>query len=91
MKYQLKNKSKKQIFHRSVVEKNTSYPALFLVIITMIVIAVLVQLDRMQKTRDIRAKAYIQTATGVRIEGEEMTLSGSVTKNAAGAYIQFGP
>lgn len=67
-------------------------PFLFLAIITMTAIAVFVQLDQMQtngKSRDLRAKAFIQTATGVRIEGEDMTLSGSVQKDSTGSFIQF--
>jgi hypothetical protein len=67
-------------------------PVLFLAIITMAALAVFIQLDRMVNkngTRDMRAKAYQQTATGVRIEGEEMSLSGAVSKSSSGTYIQF--
>jgi hypothetical protein len=65
-------------------------PVLFLVIITMAAIAVFVQYDRLNSgPKDLRAKAYIQAATGIRIEGEEMTLSGSVTKDPTGSYLQF--
>ena len=52
-------------------------PDLFLILITMVAIAVFIQVDRLQnKSEDIRAKAYRQTATGVKVEAEEMTLSG---------------
>lgn len=57
----------------------------------MTAIAVFVQVDRMnsKKSKDLRAKAYQQTATGVRIEGEEMTLSGAVYKDTGGTFIRF--
>ncbi len=64
-------------------------PGLFLIIITMTAIAVFIQVDRIQnKSADIRAKAYKQTAMGVRVEAEEMTLSG-VLKDPTGTFIQF--
>jgi hypothetical protein len=73
--------------HRHTDKKQL--PGLFLTIITMTAIAVFVQIDRLEnKSADIRAKAYLQTATGVRIEAEEMTLSG-VSKDPTGTFIQF--
>jgi hypothetical protein len=64
-------------------------PGLFLILITMTVIAVFIQIDRIQnKPEDIRAKAYRQTATGVRVEAEEMALSG-VLLDPTGTFIQF--
>ncbi len=83
--------SKRQSLRQTVFEANSKMPMLFLVIITMAAIGVFIQLDRMKPSseRDIRAKAFIQTATGVRIEGEEMTLSGNVTKDATNSYLQF--
>jgi len=69
--------------------RSPQIPGLFLIIITMTAIAVFIQIDRMQnKSADIRAKAYLQTATGVRIEAEEMALSG-VSKDPTGTFIQF--
>ena len=65
-------------------------PYILFLILTMVAIAILVQFDRMQKkTSDIRAKAYEQTSTGLRIEAEEMTLSGGATKDTTGMFIQF--
>ena len=73
----------KRIVHRDL-------PLPFLVIITMAAIAVFVQIDRMQrKSADIRTKAYQQTRTGVRVEAEEMALSGSVVKDPTGTSVQF--
>ncbi len=64
-------------------------PDLFLILITMVAIAVFIQVDRLQnKSEDIRAKAYRQTATGVKVEAEEMTLSG-VLLDPTGTFIQF--
>ena len=37
----------------------------------------------------LRSKAYQQTAKGVRIEAEEMTISGSVTKDSTGTFVTF--
>lgn len=36
-----------------------------------------------------RSKAYQQTEIGVRIEAEEMTVSGSVTKDTANGFVTF--
>jgi hypothetical protein len=64
-------------------------PDLFLILITMVAIAVFIQVDRLQnKSEEIRAKAYRQTPTGVRVEAEEMTLSG-VVLDSTGTFIQF--
>ena len=84
--------SKKPTVAQKMYEANKKMPILFLAIITMAAIGVFVQYDRMTnkgKTRDLRAKAFIQTATGIRIEAEEMTLSGSAAKSSDGTYIQF--
>lgn len=65
-------------------------PFLFLIIITMVAIGLFIQYDRMTKgSREIRTKAFTQTATGIRIEAEEMTLSGAVTKDPTNTFIQF--
>lgn len=57
----------------------------------MAAIGIFVQLDRMKpdSSRDIRAKAFQQTATGIRIEAEEMTLNGSASKDPTGTFIRF--
>lgn len=76
----------------SMARKNSTpqVPYIFLIIITMTALALFVQLDRMQnKSSEIRTKAYQQTSSGIRIEAEEMTVSGGVTKNSEGGYIQF--
>ncbi len=66
-------------------------PMLLLIIGTMAAIALFVQIDsKNTKTRDLRAKAYQVAPSGVRIESEEMTITGAVTKDAAAGYIQFG-
>lgn len=82
--------SKKPSLRQNIADANKKMPLLFLVIITMTAIAVFVQYDRLYgTTKDLRAKAYIQAATGVRIEAEEMTLSGNVTKDPGGTFLQF--
>lgn len=64
-------------------------PGLFLIIITMSALAVFIQVDRMKnKSADIRAQAYKQTTKGVRIEAEEMTLSGA-SVDPTGTFVQF--
>lgn len=37
------------------------------------------------------SKAYETAASGVRIEAEEMSLTGAVSKDASGTFIVFGP
>jgi len=55
----------------------------------MAALAVFVQIDRMRnRPADIRAKAYVQTPTGVKIEAEEMSLT-NVSKDASGTFITF--
>lgn len=64
-------------------------PGVFLIVITMTALAVFIQVDRMKnKSADLRARAYKQTPTGVRVEAEEMTLSGVVV-DSGGTFIQF--
>lgn len=66
-------------------------PGVFLIVITMAALAVFIQIDRMKnKSADLRAKAYQQTSTGVRVEAEEMTLNG-VSLDPTGTYIQLVP
>lgn len=36
-----------------------------------------------------RSEAYTRTATGIRIEAEEMSLSGSAAKDGSGTFVQF--
>lgn len=66
----------------------------FLAGITLIVLFVLLQVNRFSKTEtstDMRAKAYVQTETGMRIEAEDMILEGKVAKDPTGTYLIFGP
>lgn len=50
-----------------------------------IIAAVLLAGDR---STYLRSKAYTHTATGVRIEAEEMTLT-NIQKDPTGTYVQF--
>jgi hypothetical protein len=82
--------NKKNSLRKSISEANNHMPMVFLAVITMAAIAVFVQYQQMTvKSTDVRAKAYQQTATGLRIEAEEMTLSGGATKDPTGTFIQF--
>lgn len=56
--------------------------------LTMLAIASAVVVYGNQSTY-VRTKAYEQTATGIRIESEDMTLTGGVTKDSTGGFIQF--
>lgn len=67
-------------------------PGVFLLIITMIALAVYVQFNLVQnQSADIRTKAYTQAPSGIRIEATEMTRSGSVSLDPSGTTIVFGP
>lgn len=82
--------NKKISLRRSLAEANNHMPMLFLAIITMAAIAIFVQYQQMTtKTTDVRAKAFQQTATGIRIDATDMTLSGGATKDPTGVFIQF--
>jgi hypothetical protein len=85
MKFIKKNSS----LYKTLAHTNTNMPMLFLSVITGVAIAIFIQYDRMNaKSYDARAKAYTQTATGIRIEAEDMTLSGT-TKDPSGLFIRF--
>lgn len=82
--------NKKSSIRTSLTEANNHMPMVFLAIITMAAIAVFVQYQQMTvKTTDVRAKAFQQTATGIRIDATDMTVSGGVTKDPTGTFIQF--
>ena len=55
---------------------------------TMMAIIVLVLVFG-NKSTYLRSKAYVQTASGIRIETEEMSLSGAVSKDPSGTFVQF--
>lgn len=81
---------KKSSLRKSLAEANNHMPMVFLAIITMAAIAVFVQYQQMTtKTTDVRAKAYQQTATGIRIEAEEMSVSEGAVTDSTGTFIQF--
>jgi hypothetical protein len=83
--------NKRSSLRTSLADANNHLPMVFLTIITMAAIAIFIQYDRMKSPseRDIRAKAYQQTATGIRLDVGDMTLSGGATKDPTGTYIQF--
>lgn len=79
-----------QVQNRKRKSPNEHIPGIFLLIITMVALVIYVQFFLLKsQSQDVRTKAYTQSPTGIRIEAEEMTRSGSVTTDPTGTFIIF--